>query len=169
MRRTPEPVFNVLQAFLRTVLFETRPTGKYSRGICTRCLRSQNRTSGSHSRTPGLQREEIHVLPFCIRRICHEARNARFEPSSAGRGFASVSDGMGARILASLLWPLLTRCLVPKVRGPLEEYDERVYARVLRDDEHQRSMESIALSPVSQRLIWIRHRGASAGPARHAS
>lgn len=32
------------------------------------------------------------------------------------------------------------RDLVPNARGPLEEYDERVHARVLRDDEHQRSM-----------------------------
>src|SRR5271155_3360130 len=32
----------------------------------------------------------------------------------------------------------LTRDAVPKSIGPLEEYDERVHSRRLRDDEHQR-------------------------------
>lgn len=32
--------------------------------------------------------------------------------------------------------------LVPQPRGPLDEYDERVYSRVLRDDGHQRGMDT---------------------------
>jgi hypothetical protein len=32
----------------------------------------------------------------------------------------------------------LTYDVVPKSAGPLEEYDERVHSRRLRDDEHQR-------------------------------
>src|SRR5437764_15265215 len=34
----------------------------------------------------------------------------------------------------------LTCRVVPKILGPLEEYDERVHSRRLRDDEHQRCM-----------------------------
>lgn len=45
-----------------------------------------------------------------------------------------------------LLWSLLTCHLAPTVRGPLEEYDERVHARVLRDDEHQRGMRLLVIS-----------------------
>ena len=50
-----------------------------------------------------------------------------------------------------LLRPVLTRSLVPQSRGPLDEYDERVYSRVLRDDEHQRGMATNQL----RRGSWV--------------
>jgi hypothetical protein len=34
---------------------------------------------------------------------------------------------------------------VPADHGPLEEYDERVHSRRLREDEHQRSKHTISL------------------------
>jgi hypothetical protein len=49
-------------------------------------------------------------------------------------------------------WQLLIEIAVPNVHGPLEEYDERVHSRALRDDEHQRGKESINIRVTG---IWL--------------
>lgn len=165
MRRPPEPVFNVLQALIRTVLLESRPSAKHSGRICTRCLRSQNQGSRQQIRTPRLRPAAAYHSHFRSRRIRRQPRDVGIGRPFGRCAFATVSDGTRVRIAVLLLRLPLMRYLVSNSRGPLEEYDERVYARILRDDDHQRGMRLINMSVEGPWLTSIRHCGALAGSA----
>lgn len=142
MVRPPEQIVNTLQTFMRIALLETRPTTKHSRGLCPSCLQRDSRPTRHQIRSPRIWSTDTWASPLNSRLIRYEARQARSELPGKRQGFATVSDGTRVRIYTTLLSrPLLTRCLVPNARGPIEEYEERVHARVLRDDEHQRSLE----------------------------
>lgn len=121
MRLPPQPTFNILQTIIREVLSQTPCPTKQIRGICTHLVRPQNLPSRSHTRISQSRRSTKYVSPLWHRQICVKAGEVGPESLPVHRAFATVSD-------------------VPSARGPLAEYDERVHARVLRDDEHQRSI-----------------------------
>jgi hypothetical protein len=63
--------------------------------------------------------------------LCTKVHRSR--PPELGQTYSP-----GSMLNLSVMKGALTRGAVPKSIGPLEEYDERVHSRRLRDDEHQR-------------------------------
>ena len=104
---------NALHEFRIFLRATHRWRGSYdtSRRICSECLKTAQLHNNS---TP---HRTAKALSRQLQRKTWVAITHRY-----ARGFATVTHAK------------------PHDRGPLEEYDERVYAGRLRDDEHQRSV-----------------------------
>jgi hypothetical protein len=93
------------------------------RTVCTDCLRIlRHRRKHKHN----------HLLNFAPRQLHDILGGAR--PNAAAtniQGAVRIAQSAQRRHLATVTDAVQ--------RGPLEEYDERVHTRRLRDDEHQRS------------------------------
>ena len=103
-----------LLRYLRAAL-QQRPNSWAGRTLCTKCVRlARQKVYGTDRRPRELrQTQTLHQsVRFYNQTPFRRARE---------RAYATVSD-------------------VPANHGPLEEYDERVHSRRLRDDEHQRSI-----------------------------
>lgn len=118
MKASVRSVHRGFQSYLRATI--TDPTvHPLRRTICTDCLNSLRH----QSRLCAPSRRQLHIL------------NQRQNPTSAALREAVQIASSGQRYERREL------ATVNEVtdRGPLEEYDDRVHSRKLREDEHQRS------------------------------
>lgn len=118
MRRTPQPLQNEFQNYLRLLLRHdtTLRTSHSLPSVC--CLHAGVRTGRRHRST---------CLP----------NRSRSRVSQLGeRHSICCSSRQQTRTLATVL--------EREDYGPLKEYDERVHSRKLREDEHQRSTSPCA-------------------------
>jgi peroxisome-assembly ATPase len=112
MKRSIRPISRPLQTYIRAITAEARPTLPHGELLCWNCWRSiQQRQLSSSIQTQWARRRRSNGPISASSSITQRQRH----------GFATVSDA-------------------PKSISPLEEYDERVHSRRLRDDEHQRSI-----------------------------
>jgi len=123
MKASARPVPNAFQAYLRTFSFDPASVQPFRRSLCSTCLSRQRRHFHQSSRRKLLDQ------PYAVT-ASHTPK-----PSSRLRGqhrqLATVTNAA--------------------IHGPLEEYDDRVHSRKLRDDEHQRSKNSpnVDVAPIS--------------------
>lgn len=119
MKRSPAPIPNSLQAYLRT-LFAHPAASLHRQAACANCLRSQRaRASTSKGKTYTTTARDFNI------------NRARSNTVLQSRRIQSC--GEQKRTFATVIED-------PKsTHGPIAEYDERVHSRRLRDDEHQRS------------------------------
>lgn len=121
MRTSVRPVHRALQTYLREAAAKTPFNQAYRQTLCTSCIRTfqankrRRRSYGIYAATR-LEQYHGHGLSRSPKNCSSTIGSVRHS-----RQLATVSD-------------------VPESWGPLAEYDERVHARRLRDDEHQRSM-----------------------------
>nr|KAK5442316.1 ATPase [Exophiala xenobiotica] len=92
--------------------------------VCTDCLRIlRHRRKHKHN----------HLLNFAPRQLHHTLGGARHNAAATNiQGAVRIAQSAQRRHLATVTDAVQ--------RGPLEEYDERVHTRRLRDDEHQRTL-----------------------------
>ncbi|KIX02335.1 uncharacterized protein Z518_08276 [Rhinocladiella mackenziei CBS 650.93] len=118
MKGAARPIHHAFQAYFRAIIsdFAVQPQRCT---ICNDCLNTLRRQRKSSELS---QRRQLHTSnKYQVPKSLHEAasRSRTVKPSQR-RQLATVSD------IAA--------------HGPLEEYDERVHARKLRDDQHQRTL-----------------------------
>jgi hypothetical protein len=123
MKASVQPVHNAFQSYLRALISDTAHQPPLRRSICAECLTT---LTLRQRRSPRVSGRQLHVAS----RAC-SARYAREAVQTVQSSAQSQWQWRQKRELAT----------VKDVRphGPLEEYDERVHARRLRMDEHQRS------------------------------
>ena len=126
----------ICAGMLRRIFHNLRPSKTSKRqtrqyGICAECMRTiSGRTA--YQRSGAEIRKRISMLRQLAKPL------SRIYIST--RHMATVSDGMVNHLGCKVIGYGLTNMVVPETRGPMQEYEERVHSRVLRDDEHQRGM-----------------------------
>lgn len=119
----PLSAANAFQSYLRAI--NSQPTTlSQRRTLCTSCLIDLRARTGRKSNCRPTHRGLHSAAPLPKRslgtvRNVTTTRRKSFSRGSQRRTFANVNH--------------------VATHGPLEEYDERVHSRKLRDDEHQRS------------------------------
>ena len=98
------------------------------RAICSECIHA----FGGIQRPTSSKRTSRSSLPRCF-------SLAQVRKPPLIRRMATVSDGTLHILHIYLNGELMIDPVNPDSRGPLDEYDERVHSRRLREDEHQRS------------------------------
>ncbi|KAK6383831.1 ATPase [Exophiala oligosperma] len=128
--------------YLRAI-FSPRATVGRPRTICTDCLRTlrhrRSNNSSSSSRRRVANFDKSNNLKFERRGVCTFGQPTRPQTISSGRAIRPHRPN----ITSSNQFPRrhdLATVAGASPRGPLEEYDERVQTKRLRDDEHQRSL-----------------------------
>ena len=121
MKQAVKPIPSSFQTFLRAINAEARTQPL----LCSSCRRKSQRR---HLHANGKARSSSRLRKISLVQTSDERELQRFgqlAPITSRRSFATVQDAIvqGA----------------PVRRSPLEEYDERVHSRKLREDEHQRS------------------------------
>lgn len=126
MKRAPPPVHNALQAYVRLVLNQPNTPTTTRRLLCTAC-HTYIRDTSKRRHGPVLNSQPQWRANTSNSKSVHLSRRRQGHLLQQRRCMATVHD-------------------VPDRAsyGPLKEYEERIHARKLREDEHQRSTQ---LSP----------------------
>ena len=146
MKATGRPILSPTRNFLLNLLVEEPARTLARRPLCRKCLhtlRSNDAHSQKIARISGTCTPTNGAVSSCA--FWHAETRRRRPAVSQLRSLATVREGPFFQLLQnSSMWTLdtvkdpLMHVAVPKSSGPLEEYDERVHSRRLRDDEHQR-------------------------------
>ena len=120
MKASVAPIPNAFQTYLRTLILDHAAVSPLGPTICSNCLTRRRRFSHNSSRRKLLQRSyTTHASRTSTLQLPARGHRLQHQHQHQTRQLATVTN------LAK--------------HGPLEEYDDRVHSRKLRDDEHQRS------------------------------
>jgi len=152
MKATGRIISAPARKLLLNLLVEERAGSLGRRPLCRRCLRTLhcNARILQNIRTLSPARKRHDPILSCC--FWHEETRRRHLATLQTRSLATVHEGTLFQVPLELgqtdsprsilnifvMKGALTRDAVPNSIGPLEEYDERVHSRRLRDDEHQR-------------------------------
>jgi hypothetical protein len=136
---------------LLNLLLEERAGTLARRPLCRQCLQTLRANAGILQKISRYPAARPRRNPILSCGFWHEETRRRRPAVLQTRSLATVREGTLFRLPELIrtnsprsplkLWvkkDALTRDVVPQSLGPLEEYDERVHSRRLRDDEHQR-------------------------------
>ncbi len=146
MKAASRPISTSARNLFETILLDSYATSPTRRTLCKRCLHTLRNSNGNLQgikRLPRARPDNGSPLVACS---WHKEPRRRV---SQTRSLATVREGMrlsaprlAAASLASVQklrrQTITDSRIAPKHHGPLDEYDERVHSRRLRDDEHQR-------------------------------
>ncbi|KAK5047288.1 hypothetical protein LTR84_006810 [Exophiala bonariae] len=121
MKASVGPIPNAFQTYLRTFVFDHATVRPLGRSICSNCLTRQRRFS--------------HNLNSSRRKLLHRSYS-----TNVSRAPSLQLPARGHRLQHQHQKRQLAAVANLAKHGPLEEYDDRVHSRKLRDDEHQRTL-----------------------------